>query len=351
MQSYFLIVFAFFHIATGLSVPEEIENQFQLGPEDIRLLNSNLYVLDDDHNLVSLTTDLLNAEENTESERDTMMDLHNRVYFYLYTANNRIYPDAISINDLESLKKSNFNFNRPTRIITHGWMNSHNSDSCILIRDAYLNQGDYNVIVIDWSKISINPYLWTSRRVKMIGQYVSTMLNFLEKEGMDLSTTTMVGHSLGAHVVGLAARYAKGTVNYVIGLDPALPGFNGAKIGSRISQGDANYVEIIHTNGGILGYSNSIGDVDFYPNGGIRQAGCIIDVGGACSHLRAYQFFAESINSKVGFHAKKCSSYWRYKLGLCNRKLSLIMGGRKKNFTVKGVFYLDTNAFSPFARG
>ncbi|KAF7398913.1 hypothetical protein HZH66_006810 [Vespula vulgaris] len=303
MQSYFLIVFAFFYIANGLSVPEEIENQFQLGPEDIRLLNSNLYVLDDDHNLVSLTTDLLNAEENTESERDTMMDLHNRVYFYLYTANNRIYPDAISINDLESLKKSNFNFNRPTRIITHGWMNSHNSDSCILIRDAYLNQGDYNVIVIDWSKISINPYLWTSRRVKMIGQYVSTMLNFLEKEGMDLSTTTMVGHSLGAHVVGLAARYAKGTVNYVIGLDPALPGFNGAKIGSRISQ-------------------------DFYPNGGIRQAGCIIDVGGACSHLRAYQFFAESINSKVGFHAKKCSSYWRYKLGLCNRKLSLIMGGR-----------------------
>ncbi|KAL2735408.1 phospholipase A1 VesT102-like [Vespula squamosa] len=351
MQTHLLIGFAFFYIATGLSVPEDIDDQFKLGPEDIRLLKSNLYVLDDDHNLVPLTTDLLYVEENTESERDTSMDLHNRVYFYLYTRNNRVHPDAISINNIESLKKSNFNFNRPTRIITHGWMNSHNSDSCILIRDAYLNQDHYNVIVIDWSKISINPYFWAARRVKMIGQHISTMLDFLEKEGMDLSTTTMVGHSLGAHIVGLAARYAKGTVNYVIGLDPALPGFTTAKTGSRISQGDANYVEIIHTNGGILGYFNSIGDVDFYPNGGIKQAGCLIDVGGTCSHLRAYQFFAESINSKVGFHARQCDSYWRYKLGLCNRKLSLIMGGHKKHLMIKGIFYLDTNAFSPFAKG
>lgn len=122
-------------------------------------MNSNLYVLDDDHNLVSLTTDLLNAEENTESERDTMMDLHNRVYFYLYTANNRIYPDAISINDLESLKKSNFNFNRPTRIITHGWMNSHNSDSCILIRDGESSEFDEISRYDDFSKTNLFSYI------------------------------------------------------------------------------------------------------------------------------------------------------------------------------------------------
>lgn len=99
-------------------------------------MNSSLYVLDDDHNLVSLTTDLLYAEEDEESEEDTLKDLNNRVFFYLYTTNNRQRRDTISINDLESLKKSNFNFNRPTYIITHGWMNSHNSDSCVLIRDG-----------------------------------------------------------------------------------------------------------------------------------------------------------------------------------------------------------------------
>ncbi|XP_046821663.1 endothelial lipase-like [Vespa crabro] len=351
MKTHLLICFTFFYIVIGLSVSEETENQFQFGPEDIELLNSNLYVLNDDHNLVSLTKDLLYAEEDAESEKDTLKDLHNRVFFYLYTINNRKEPDVISINDLESLKKSNFNFNRSTQIITHGWINSHNSDSCILIRDAYLNHNDYNVIVIDWSKISVKPYFWTVIRVKMVSQYVSTMLDFLEKEGMNLSTTTMVGHSLGAHIVGLAAHYAKGTVNYIIGLDPALPGFIKAKEGSRISQGDANYVEIIHTNGGVLGFLNSIGDVDFYPNGGVKQAGCIVDAAGSCSHLRAYELFAESINSKIGFHAKKCENYVRFKLGLCNKKLSLTMGGIKKHFIEKGIFFLDTNPVSPFAKG
>lgn len=91
---------------------------------------------------------------------------------------------------------------------------------------AYLNQDNYNVIVIDWSKISISTYVWAVTRVKMVGQYVSTMLDFLEKEGMDLSTTTMVGHSLGAHVVGLAARYAKGTVNYVVGKSDLIFSYN-----------------------------------------------------------------------------------------------------------------------------
>lgn len=136
-----------------------------------------------------------------------------------------------------------------------------------------------------------------------------------------------------------------------LGLDPALPGFIAAKEGSRISRGDANYIEIIHTNGGILGYLDSIGDADFYPNGGVKQAGCIADVGGTCSHLRAYELFAESINSKIGFRAKKCENYLRFKLGLCNKKLSLIMGGLKKHFTKKGNFFLDTNAVSPFAKG
>lgn len=54
----------------------------------------------------------------------------------------------------------------------------------------------------------------------MVGHHVSLMINFLEKHGMDLSQTVLSGHSLGAHVVGLAARDAKGTVNYVVGRSP-----------------------------------------------------------------------------------------------------------------------------------
>jgi len=43
------------------------------------------------------------------------------------------------------------------------------------------------------------------------------MLDFLIEHGLDLSKTALIGHSLGAHVVGLAARYAKNDVDYIVG--------------------------------------------------------------------------------------------------------------------------------------
>lgn len=85
---------------------------------------------------------------------------------------------------------------------------------------AYLQSGDYNVIVIDWSSISISGYVWASKHVQMVGHFVATMMNFLAKHGMDLSQTTMVGHSLGAHVVGIAARKfgeTNSAIAYIIG--------------------------------------------------------------------------------------------------------------------------------------
>lgn len=82
---------------------------------------------------------------------------------------------------------------------------------------AYIKNEDCNVIVIDWSRISIRPYLWASRRVVMVAQYTSRMIDFLQKQGMNLSKVTIVGHSLGGHVAGLSAYYAKGTISYVVG--------------------------------------------------------------------------------------------------------------------------------------
>lgn len=87
----------------------------------------------------------------------------------------------------------------------------------IAVIAAYLKHGDYNIIVIDWSKISIKGYIWASNRVKRVGEFVSRMIDFLSKHQMELSETIVVGHSLGAHVAGIAARNAKGEVKSVIG--------------------------------------------------------------------------------------------------------------------------------------
>lgn len=41
-------------------------------------------------------------------------------------------------------------------IITHGWLSSQESESVTLIREAYLNNQDINVIAVDWERLANN---------------------------------------------------------------------------------------------------------------------------------------------------------------------------------------------------
>lgn len=79
------------------------------------------------------------------------------------------------------------------------------------------------------------------------------------------------GHSLGAHICGYAGRHYTSLTNVLLpritGLDPARPCFNEGEQLSGLQRGDASFVDIIHSNAGILGIKESRGDVDFFPNG------------------------------------------------------------------------------------
>lgn len=83
----------------------------------------------------------------------------------------------------------------------------------------------------------------------------------------------------------------------------------------RVAQGDALYVEGIHTDSlasGIGGerdktfskvilikyfYLAPIGDADFFPNGGRNQPGCT--VGSGCSHGRAPEFYSKILATSI----------------------------------------------------
>ena len=108
----------------------------------------------------------------------------------------------------------------------------------------------------------------------------------------------MIGFSLGAHVAGFAGNQLKNLsritgkssqilreiiqlyISYVfLGLDPAGPLFEGYDPTVRLDKSDADYVDIIHSNGeslivGGFGAWEPLGHVDFYPNGGRAQRGC-----------------------------------------------------------------------------
>lgn len=60
----------------------------------------------------------------------------------------------------------------------------------------------------------------------------------------------------------------------IIALDPAGPLFTYRPDDLRLNRRDAKIVEVIHTNGGVLGFSSDAGTIDFFPNGGRSQPGC-----------------------------------------------------------------------------
>lgn len=78
---------------------------------------------------------------------------------------------------------------------------------------------------------------------------LAELVEGLIRAGLRSSDLTVVGHSLGAHIAGLAgkkiAQFNK--IGSIVGLDPAAILFNVNETELRLANTDAEYVQIIHT--------------------------------------------------------------------------------------------------------
>lgn len=276
------------------------------------------------------------------------------VQFKLFTRRNPYEFQVLKTNDSLSLWDSNFDFNNKVKVLAHGWLNNADGPMPESIKEAYLNISDLNIIVVDWGNAANVNYVLASYNVAMVGRLLTEFLNFLIEEGVSMDDVHLIGHSLGAHVVGIAGDHVKyGPVDTITGLDPAKPLFSLSNKDARLDKHDARHVEVIHTCGGYLGFSDPLGHIDFYPNGGTRQPGCGFDYRGLCAHNRAHMYFAESIISDVPFTAVRCRDYDElYYNGSCEGTgETLIMGGFDIHYGKDGIYYLKINAEKPYALG
>uniref|UniRef100_A0A336MNC7 CSON014585 protein n=1 Tax=Culicoides sonorensis TaxID=179676 RepID=A0A336MNC7_CULSO len=112
-------------------------------------------------------------EENSQ-EQQLRFDAQNDTKFLLFTSRNSVNPQFIELGDRESLLESNFNPGDPVRFIIHGFRDGPNAIVNSRGKRAYLEKGDFNVIVVDWSKgaDTLN-YLTAKKRIYSIGPIVS----------------------------------------------------------------------------------------------------------------------------------------------------------------------------------
>lgn len=315
------------------------------------------FTIENDWNLIP-TTDgqlyMMHRDEILKSEIDPHFDAVTDVEFSLYTHGNP-EGEIVQLGNAFSLTESNFNKNHPTRFVIHGWNGNRGSGMNRIIRNAYLQIGNFNIVVVDWSAGDTNTnYLTARSRVSSVGEAVALFIDFLVNTGgASYSDIYIAGHSLGAHVAGFAGKNTALPIRFISGLDPAGPLFSLNSPNERIDAADADYVEIIHTNGNILGFGDPIGDADFYPNGGNSQPGCGSDTLGSCAHGRSVSFFTESITTNVGFVSVPCSVSEIRAEECTESGPSVLMGGEPSNYgrNVFGTFFLTTSDASPFALG
>lgn len=169
-------------------------------------------------NGANLDPDLAGISKRLElgSIFNTTLSVQERISYYFY--NQTVNGIAINRNNVTSFGiKSTGEF----VFIIHGWINSYLSEMPQEVKGGYLNSteySDYNIILVDWSKMSYKDYITAKRYTPYVGREIGAFITFLEANvGLNLTKTGLVGHSLGAHVAGIAGKSLNGLVDRLIG--------------------------------------------------------------------------------------------------------------------------------------
>ncbi|XP_026764696.2 pancreatic triacylglycerol lipase-like [Galleria mellonella] len=248
-------------------------------------------------------------------------------HFYFSSRNTpfrvQVYP-----GEQFGLEWVDFRPSRRTVMIYHGFMSHSNASWVLDMTSAFLKREDVNVIAVDWSKGGDTWKYWRAvANTRRVGSDVTRfMRQLIGATGARIKDFHFVGHSLGAHIASYVS-YHIGGVYRITGLDPAQPCFLTNDHTERLDSTDADFVDVIHTNGRLLkkigfGLPDPTGHADFYPNGGMKQPGCSNETNSLwsrltpsffsrlkqaiCSHGRAYLLFTESlINNNCTFRAHR----------------------------------------------
>ncbi|CAB3258104.1 unnamed protein product [Arctia plantaginis] len=259
--------------------------------------------------------------------------------YHLFTRQNPSRSQQLVLNNAASVTNSNFNARRRTVILMHGFAGSATSSFNTNLVPGFLAGDDCNVIVLDWSAGSN----WGPRAMdagRAGGRFVNWLMNLT---GARANQITVVGYSVGGHGAGFISRTMNSRASYVIACDPA-DRWDAANV---FRPNDGAYTEVIHTSVGNIGMTRELGQVDFYPNQGSLMPGCVTAL---CDHERSFIYIAESMRSG-GFNGRRCPDLRAALTGNCNLPETLRMGGILPKNGRRGIFFLRTNARSPFSQG
>ncbi|XP_034176484.2 pancreatic triacylglycerol lipase-like [Osmia lignaria lignaria] len=290
---------------------------------------------------------LLTVVDAADNETDYLDSVFVRFY-----KRNGTYKD-VSLNETVDLVPL-FNKSELVTLYIHGHSENVDGHSTLPVTGGLLNFTNVNTLALDYRKIAGLFYLFSVEKIEALGKEIAKVIDQIVEAGVDGKKIHIIGHSLGAQVAGYIGRNVNESLSRITGLDPAGPLFYASN--PHLSASDADFVDIIHTDAGVLGLALATGTVDFFPNRGSGpQPGCTVSEllkgqDELCSHHRSYLFYVESMKNRHAFVAEKCSNILKFATAQCNSNEKVIMGYDTPT-SANGKFYLVTNSTEPFGLG
>lgn len=271
--------------------------------------------------------------------------------FYFYNSANSSNGIKVDITNVTDVKRVGFDPDKDTFFYFHGYKDIYTSEKHgQKVKNAVLKNNDVNVLMFDWSVPAKIPYPFLLLTIRPTANYGGEMIQqFATNGALNLSRTTLCGHSFGAIVAGHIGYLLNGRASQAIGLDPTSGLISVQLTFKGMTRASAKYVQIIHTDW-FTGDFRALGTADYYVNGGMKQPRCGIGFGKGCSHLLAIDYFVESLLYN-DFTATRCGSYWLYEMGLCANNNVSCMGGYYLDTKARGTYYVDTNLDEPYGKG
>ncbi|CAB3247441.1 unnamed protein product [Arctia plantaginis] len=259
----------------------------------------------------------------------------------------------------------------PTIVYTFGYRGKATGPATTAVLNAYISKKKRNVILLDWEEeaqsgllgIPLGYALSAVPNAKKIGRALGDALTKMTASGVNLTDIHLIGHSLGAHIMGFAGKRVReygNVITRITGLDPARALFEGVlAVYSGLDRTCARLVDIVHSDPGGYGISSAAGTVDIWPNysrNGVTQPGCphgkihMLKQEDLCNHDRSWHFFVEALGAPTSFPCAAAESYeeWIAGNGDVEQKIYL---GDLTSMRAKGNFYLNTKADSPYSMG
>lgn len=121
-------------------------------------------------------------------------------------------------DDGKAIDSQYFRPSDDVKICTHGWLSGESTGWLQNIKNSFLKK-DYNVILVDWSELADNPiYPLSALSTRYVGRRIAKLITALERTfHVGGESFHLIGHSLGAQVMGYAGMFSKQQIKRITG--------------------------------------------------------------------------------------------------------------------------------------